>query len=147
MQNFGRVKVSHQKLVIPEITVFMSSKRPAKERDLALQELSLALTFSIRGSQLAIVSFLVQRGTLRYLIGRVPWERPVSRWRSSISCCERPEVKKQDFETLIPSPECASKFWRTSRTLLIDRVEPSVRIRRSSAKHKWVSFVSSQRWW
>ena len=77
IQAFGRMKEEHQKVVIPDTTVLIKSNLPAKDKALADQEEKHAFTCWIRGSQLARVSFLVQSGTPRYFIDRVPHFIPV----------------------------------------------------------------------
>ncbi|CAN7134949.1 unnamed protein product [Brassica rapa subsp. narinosa] len=77
MQALGRMKAEHQKFVMPEMTVLMSSNLAAKERDLTDQLLNRAFTCWIKGSQFARVIFLESRGTPKYRKGRWPRDIPV----------------------------------------------------------------------
>ena len=63
MQAFGSMKLEHQKIEIPAITVLMRSSLPANDRDLADQEEKRVFICWRRGSQLTRLSFFVQRGT------------------------------------------------------------------------------------
>ncbi|CAN6985355.1 unnamed protein product [Brassica oleracea var. botrytis] len=62
---WGRIKVEHQNVVIPVITVLMSSNLPAKDRAFALHEESLDFICWSRTSQFKRESFFVHKGTPR----------------------------------------------------------------------------------
>lgn len=115
MHFLGMVNVEHQKFDIPEMTVLISSKRPAIDSDLALQQFTFFFTCWISGSQLARDSFLVHRGTPRYLTGRIPWVNPVSDIILLISGPGTPQEKKQVLEMLTARPETSANWFRISR--------------------------------
>lgn len=63
MTFLGMVKVAHQKLEMLAIVVLIRSSLPTNERDFDVQLLTFLLNCLIKGSQLTIDSFSVQRGT------------------------------------------------------------------------------------
>lgn len=77
-------------------------------------------------------------GRPKYLIGNEPIGMPDAVLIASVSAAVRPEGKMFDFSMLIERPERASKSRRTWSTPWTEAREPSVKIKRSSAKHKWV---------
>lgn len=68
----GNKNVEIQKFTIPKITEDISWTRPAKDKFLTAQDLNLFDIFSNKGSYSDILSFLLIRGSRRYLIWRVP---------------------------------------------------------------------------
>ncbi|CAN7009328.1 unnamed protein product [Brassica rapa subsp. trilocularis] len=106
------MKVEHQKVAMPEMTVLINNRRPAKESDFADHEETRAFTCWINGSQLESDSFFVQRGTPRYLIGSDPQGIPVEHCIAVISSADSPEAKKLDFCRLTARPERCSNSWR-----------------------------------
>ncbi|CAN7043809.1 unnamed protein product [Brassica rapa subsp. trilocularis] len=112
-QALGRTKDEHQNVVIPEITVLMSSKRPEKDRVLTDQELNFAFTCCSNVSQPAKDSFFELRGTPRYRNGSEPQSIPVVAWIVSISVCSNPEAKKDVFWRLTARPDLFSNSRRT----------------------------------
>lgn len=97
MQAFGKMNAEHQNVIIPEMTILMRSKRPAKERDFSDQEESLFLIWCRRGLQLTRLSFLELRGTPRYRTSRTPQTIPVEAWIVSFSASDRPEALNLSF--------------------------------------------------
>lgn len=138
-QACGRMKVEHQKVVMPVITVLISSSLPAKDKDFALHEESFVFICWSSTSQCKSDSFFVHKGTPRYRTGREPIGIPVVNWIKSVSLCERPDAKKKDFCTLTARPDLSSNSRSTCKTDCTDSKEPSIKINKSSAKHKWVS--------
>ena len=138
IHSFGKTKAPHQKFVMPVMTVEMSTCLPAKDKYFDVHEFILDLDCCRSGSQLAIESFLELNGRPRYRTRREPTGMPVVETMEVVSSSVNPLGKKQDFSTLMASPEKAlnsSKTWRTPWTEL---EEPPVNMRISSAKHKWV---------
>ena len=97
MQALGSMKEEHQNVVIPDITVFVSNKRPEKDKVFTDQELNFAFTCCSRVSQPAMESFLEFKGTPRYRNGSDPHDMPVEAWIISISACSIPEAKNDVF--------------------------------------------------
>lgn len=64
MQALGRTKVELQKLVIPATTVFKRRRRPGKERDLALHEVTFPLYVAAVGHSCARRDFAHREGHL-----------------------------------------------------------------------------------
>ena len=112
----GRINVEHQKVVIPAITVFISSNRPAKDRDLTLHDENFVLICCRRPSLLRRVSFWVHNGTPSYRTGRDPRGIPVENCTRLVSAAVRPEAKNDVLWTLTARPERCSKSLRTCRT-------------------------------
>ncbi|XP_013637196.1 PREDICTED: uncharacterized protein LOC106342725 isoform X2 [Brassica oleracea var. oleracea] len=94
--------------------------------------------FFRRGSQLAVDNFLELSGRPRYRMGREPTGIPVVETMEVVSSSDNPLGKKHAFSTLMASPEKALNSSRTWRTPWTELEEPSVNMRISSAKHKWV---------
>ncbi|KAG2286867.1 hypothetical protein Bca52824_046471 [Brassica carinata] len=71
-------------------------------------------------------------------MGREPTGIPVVETMEVVSSSDNPLGKKHAFSTLMASPEKALNSSRTWRTPWTELEEPSVNMRISSAKHKWV---------
>lgn len=82
-------------------------------------------------------SFRVFSGKPRYRMGKEPAGIPLVETIVSISGSVKPLEKKQDFSTLTERPENALNSSRTWRIIWTELREPSVKMRMSSAKHKW----------
>ena len=80
-------------------------------------------------------------------MGRDPAGIPDAVVIESVSSSVKPLGKKQDLSTLMARPEKASKSRRTWSTPCTELSVPSVKISKSSAKHKWVRFDSWQFGW
>lgn len=144
MTSLGKTNAAHQKFVIPAMTVDKSTCLPAKDKYFDVHELIFGLTCCRRGSQLAVDNFLELSGRPRYRMGREPTGIPVMETMEVVSSSDNPLGKKHDFSTLMASPEKALNSSRTWRTPWTELEEPSVNMRISSAKHKWVRHESWQ---
>lgn len=90
-------------------------------------------------------SFRVFSGKPRYRMGNEPAGIPLVETIVSISGSVKPLEKKQDFSTLTERPENALNSSRTWRNIWTELREPSVKMRMSSAKHKWAEEVRRER--
>ncbi|CAN6935512.1 unnamed protein product [Brassica oleracea] len=106
------MKVEHQNVETPAMTVFMRRRRPAKDKAFADQDENRFLICCKRGSQFCRLTFFVHNGTPRYLIGSAPQGIPVDACIAEISGAERPEAKKDDFCRLTARPERFSNSCR-----------------------------------
>ena len=136
MHSLGKTNAPHQKFVIPAMTVDISTCRPAKDRYFDVHALIFDLICCIIGSHWVIESFLEFRGRPRYRTGNEPSEIPDTAMMDSVSASVNPLVKMEDFAMLMERPERASKSLSTWSTPWTEVIEPSVKINKSSAKHK-----------
>lgn len=108
IQPLGRMKVEHQNVVIPEMTVFIRSSLPTNDNALELQEESFLFICCSSTSQFNKDSFFVQRGTPRYLTGNDPRGIPVEAWIASVSIAVNPEAKNEVLCILTAKPDLDS---------------------------------------
>lgn len=76
IQPLGSIKADIQKLIMPKITVFSNSIRPAKNMSLTDQAWNHLVIEMSNGVYSEIFSFRVIRGRPRYLMGNLPEGNP-----------------------------------------------------------------------
>lgn len=94
MQDFDNMKAEHPNVMIPYITLIMSSL-PEKERDFTDQEENRNFIWCNSGSQLVRYIILELSGTPKYRNGSVPSDIHVEACIKSVSSVESPYAKNQ----------------------------------------------------
>lgn len=134
----GIMKGWAQKACIPNKILWTSWTLPTYESFLAGHEVIFYVILSIKGCHCMILNFFVDRGTPRYLKGRSPVVNPKC---CKICCCSAIETPPKYTALLLwlaCSPDIfvnGKNLWYTAST---DIISPLAKIKRSSAKHKWL---------